>query len=190
MTFDRPNIEFRVKDRLNNVNAYGWYMVQKKNISNAYVTIDKGALDIFGKSSLLLQDGDYKVRFFPGKINGVETEISFTVTSGVASGSSISSGVSTVVLPAGNISGTIIDSTSVGINGAIVGAYRNDDNSIRVSTESTVDGYYELNLDRTYAWTIKAYFATTGYTGTLSVATASPSNATLANQTVRLNTAP
>jgi hypothetical protein len=190
MTFDRPNIEFRVKDRLNNVNAYGWYMVQKKNISNAYVGIDKGSLDIFGKSSLLLQDGDYKVRFYPGKINGVETEISFTVSGGVASGSTITSGVSTVVLPAGNISGTIVDSENKGINGAIIGAYRNDDNSIRVSTESTVDGYFELNLDRTYAWTIKAYFATTGFTGTLNVATASPSNATLGNQTIRLNIAP
>jgi hypothetical protein len=190
MTFDRPNIEFRVKDRLNNVNSYGWYMVQKKNISNAYVAIDKGSLDIFGKSALLLQDGDYNVRFYPGKINGVETEIAFTVSGGVASGSTISSGVSTVVLPAGNISGTVVSDANVGINGAIIGAYRTDDNSIRVSTESTADGYYELNLDRTYSWNVKAYFATTGYTGSLTIATASPSNATLANQKITLNIAP
>ncbi len=86
-TFDKPNLKVTVKSRTNSPNSFGWYYVTKLNPSNSlYEKLSNGYLNEFGEGSLFLGDGSYKIRIFPGKITGVETEYAFTVSGGTASG--------------------------------------------------------------------------------------------------------
>jgi hypothetical protein len=55
-----------------------------------------------------------------------------------------------------------------------------------VSTVTDQNGYYELNLDRTYAWTVKAIEAKSAAYGSLGIATASPSNSALTNRNITI----
>jgi hypothetical protein len=144
-------------------------------------------LDYQGKGATLLVDGTYKIHFWPGKTSGVETEISVVVTGGTASGSQVSAGLATVVLPTGNISGYVSNQANVPLKEVVVTAVRSDDNSKISSTVTDIHGYYELNLDRTYAWTIKALEPNSAAFGSLSLATASPSNAALTNRDITIS---
>jgi hypothetical protein len=58
------------------------------------------------------------------------------------------------------------------------------------STVSSANGYYELNLDRTYAWTIKAIEPISASNGQYSLSTASPSNAPTSNADITITINP
>ncbi|CAN2170629.1 Leucine-binding protein domain containing protein [Candidatus Nanopelagicaceae bacterium] len=188
VTFDRPNLKLSVASNSGVANSYGWYQVSKLNSgSGNYEFYSNNYLDYQGKGATLLVDGTYKIHFWPGKTSGVETEISVVVTAGTASGSQVSAGLATVVLPTGNISGYVSNQANVPLKEVVVTAVRSDDNSKISSTVTDIHGYYELNLDRTYAWTIKALEPNSAAFGSLSLATASPSNAALTNRDITIS---
>jgi hypothetical protein len=91
-----------------------------------------------------------------------------------------------VVLPTGNISGSVRDQSSVALKEIIITAVRDNDATKMVSTVTDQNGYYELNLDRTYAWTVKAIEAKSAAYGSLAIATASPSNSALTNRNITI----
>jgi len=187
VTFDKPNLKLKVSSNAGIANMYGWYQVNKLNASTSqYEFYSNNYLNQTGEGALVLPDGTFTIRFWPGKTSGVEREISVTVTSGVVSGSEVSAGLATVVLPTGNISGYVRNQSSVALKEIIVTAVRDTDSTKMVSTVTDENGYYELNLDRTYAWTIKAIDAKTAAFGSLSIATASPSNAALSNRNIAI----
>jgi len=188
VTFDRPNLKLSVASNSGIANSYGWYQVSKLNSSSGnYEFYSNNYLDYQGKGATLLVDGMYKIHFWPGKTSGVETEISVTVSGGTATGSQISDGLATVVLPTGNISGYVSNQTNVPLKEVVVTAVRSDDNSKISSTVTDLHGYYELNLDRTYAWAIKALEPNSAAFGSLSLAIASPSNAALTNRNITIS---
>jgi len=187
VTFDKPNLKLKVSSNAGIANMYGWYQINKLNASTSqYEFYSNNYLNQTGEGALVLPDGTFTIRFWPGKTSGVEREISVTVTSGVVSGSEVSAGLATVVLPTGNISGYVRNQSSVALKEIIVTAVRDTDSTKMVSTVTDENGYYELNLDRTYAWTIKAIDAKTAAFGSLSIATASPSNAALSNRNIAI----
>jgi hypothetical protein len=190
-TFDKPNLKVTVKSRTNSPNSFGWYYITKLNSGNSlYEKFSNGYLNEFGEGSLFLGDGSYKIRIFPGKITGVETEYAFTVTGGTASGTGISTGAVSITLPAGNVSGRVVTAAGAGYKGAVVGAVRVDDSSIKIAGESLDDGYFEFNLDRRYQWTISSYNPSNGYTGSINVATSANASDVISGVTLNLTTAP
>ena len=187
VTFDRPNLKLSVASNSGVANAYGGYQVSKLNsASGLYEFYSNNYLDYQGKGATVLPNGTLKVHFWPGKTSGVETEITVTVTAGTATGAQVSAGVATVVLPTGNISGYITNQSSVALKEVVVSAVRVDDATKIISTVTDAAGYYELNLDRTYAWSIKALEPNSAAFGTLALATASPSNAALSNRNISI----
>jgi branched-chain amino acid transport system substrate-binding protein len=185
--FDRPNLKLSVASNSGVANSYGWYQVNKLNAtSGLYEFYSNNYLDFQGKGATLLPNGTFKINFWPGKTSGVETEITVTVTAGTATGAQVSAGVATVVLPTGNISGYVTNQSAVALKEAVVSAVRVDDATKIVSTVTDANGYYELNLDRTYAWSIKALEPNSAAFGTLALAIASPSNAALSNRNISI----
>jgi hypothetical protein len=172
---------------------WGWYQVSKYNSANAkYEYFKDGYLDDQGRGALLLPRGDFSIHFWPGKINaGVEKEILVSVDSAsVVSGTSVTNGLATVVLPNGNVSGYVRNQSAVALNAVVITAVRNDDSTKMVSTVSGSNGYYELNLDRTYAWTIKAIEPVSASNGQYSLTTASPSNAPISSADITITITP
>jgi hypothetical protein len=187
ITFDKPNLRLKVSSNAGVANMYGWYQVNKLNVSNSqYEFYSNNYLNQLGEGAVVLPDGTFTIHFWPGKTSGVEREISVTVSSGVVSGTEVSAGLATVVLPTGNISGYVRDQSSVALKEIIVTAVRDSDATKMVSTVTDANGYYELNLDRTYAWTVKAIEAKSAVYGSLAIATASPSNAALTNRNITI----
>jgi hypothetical protein len=187
VTFDKPNLRLKVSSNAGVANMYGWYQVNKLNISNSqYEFYSNNYLNQLGEGAVVLPDGTFTIHFWPGKTSGVEREISVTVSSGVVSGTEVSAGLATVVLPTGNISGYVRDQSSVALKEIIITAVRDNDATKMVSTVTDQDGYYELNLDRTYAWTVKAIEAKSAAYGSLAIATASPSNSALTNRNITI----
>ncbi len=187
VTFDAPNLRLKVSSNAGIANMYGWYQVNKLNTSNSqYEFYSNNYLNQLGEGAVVLPDGDFTIRFWPGKTSGVEKEISLSVSAGVASGAEISGGVATVVLPTGNISGYVRNQSNVALKEIIVSAVRDTDSTKIISTVTDENGYYELNLDRTYAWTIKAIEAKSAAFGSISIATASPSNAALSSRNITI----
>lgn len=185
--FDRPNLKLSVASNSGVANSYGWYQVNKLNAtSGLYEFYSNNYLDFQGKGATLLPNGTFKINFWPGKTSGVETEITVTVTAGTATGAQVSAGVATVVLPTGNISGYVTNQSAVALKEVVVSAVRVDDATKIVSTVTDANGYYELNLDRTYAWSIKALEPNSAAFGTLALAIASPSNAALSNRNISI----
>ena len=187
VTFDKPNLKLKVSSNAGIANMYGWYQVNKLNTSTSqYEFYSNNYLNQLGEGAVNLSDGTFKINFWPGKISGVEKEISVTVSSGVASGSEVSAGLATVVLPTGNISGYVRNQSNVALKEVIVSAVRDTDATKIISTVTDENGYYELNLDRTYAWTIKAIEAKSAAFNSISIATASPSNAALSGRNITI----
>ncbi len=185
--FDRPNLKLSVSSNAGVANSYGWYQVNKLNsTSGLYEFYSNNYLDYQGKGATVLPNGTFKIHFWPGKTSGVETEITVTVTAGTATGAQVSSGIATVVLPTGNISGYVTNQSSTALKEVVVSAVRGDDATKIVSTVTDANGYYELNLDRTYVWSIKALEPNSAAFGTLALATASPSNAALSNRNISI----
>jgi phosphatidate phosphatase APP1 len=154
--------------------------------TSQYEFYSNNYLNQLGEGAVILPDGSFTIRFWPGKTSGVEREISVTVSSGVASGSEISDGKATVVLPTGNISGYVRNQSSAALKEIIVTAVRDTDSTKTISTVTDENGYYELNLDRTYAWTIKAIEVKSAAFSSVSIATASPSNSALSNRNITI----
>jgi hypothetical protein len=166
---------------------YGWYQVNKLNTSNSqYEFYSNNYLNQLGEGAIVLPDGDFTIRFWPGKTSGVEKEISLSVSAGVANGAEIAGGLATVVLPTGNISGYVRNQSNVALKEIIVSAVRDTDSTKIISTVTDENGYYELNLDRTYAWTVKAIEAKSAAFGSISIATTSPSNAALSSRNITI----
>jgi hypothetical protein len=191
--FDRPNISLQVRNIAGAANMWGWYRVSKYNSGNAsYEYFKDGYLDEQGRGALLLPQGDYAIHFWPGKISaGVEKEILVSVDSAsVVSGTSVVNGLATVVLPNGNVSGYVRNQSAVGLGSVVITAVRSDDTTKMFSTVSSANGYYELNLDRTYAWTIKAIEPISASNGQYSLSTASPSNAPTSNADITITINP
>ena len=185
VTFDKPNLQLKVSSHAGIANMYGWYEVRKLNTSNnAYEFYSNNYLNQLGEGAVVLPDGEFTIRFWPGKTSGVEREISVTVSSGVVSGAEVSSGTANVVLPTGNISGYVRNQSDVLLKEIIVTAVRDSDTTKTISTITDQTGYYELNLDRTHSWTIKAIEVTSAAFSSVSIATATPSNSALSNQNI------
>jgi hypothetical protein len=172
VTFAAPNISFLVKDRSNQANSWGWYQVNKLNTgTNTYQFYINGYLNDQGRGSqLLAEDGTYQITFWPGKGAGIEKTITVTVATGVVSlNATPLTAVTTVVLPTGNLSGRIISAANTPVAGATVAAVRVDDPAKIVSTVALSDGTFELGLDMTFAWDIKALDPISGKRATLNI---------------------
>jgi hypothetical protein len=188
--FDRPNISLQVRNIAGVKNMWGWYQISKYNGNNGrYEYFKDGYLDEQGKGALLLPQGDFSIHFWPGKISaGVEKEILVSVDSAsVVTGINVSNGIATVVLPNGNVSGFVRNQSAVGLNAVVITAVRDNDPTKMISTVSGSNGYYELNLDRTYAWTIKAIEPISASNGQYALATDSPSNAATSSANITIN---
>jgi hypothetical protein len=191
--FDRPNISLQVRNIAGAKNMWGWYQVSKYNSANAkYEYFKDGYLDDQGRGALVLPQGDYTVHFWPGKINaGVEKEILLSVDSAsVVTGTSVTNGLATVVLPNGNVSGYVRNQSAVGLSSVVITAVRDNDPTKMVSTVSGTNGYYELNLDRSYAWTIKAIEPISASNGQYALVTDSPSNAATSSADITITINP
>jgi hypothetical protein len=172
VTFAAPNISFLVKDRSNQANSWGWYQVNKLNTgTNTYQFYINGYLNDQGRGSqLLAEDGTYQITFWPGKGAGIEKTITVTVATGVVSlNATPITAVTTVVLPTGNLSGRIISAANTPVSGATVAAVRVDDPTKIVSTVALSDGTFEIGLDMTFAWDIKALDPISGKRATLNI---------------------
>lgn len=191
--FDRPNISLQVSNIAGAKNMWGWYRVSKYNSVDArYEYFKDGYLDDQGKGALLLPQGDFSIHFWPGKISaGVEREILVSVNSaGLVTGTSVVNGVATVVLPNGNVSGYVRNQSAVGLNAVVVTAVRDNDPTKMVSTVTGANGYYELNLDRSHAWTIKAIEPISVSNGQYALSTDSPSNAATSSADITITINP
>ena len=178
-------------------NIFGWFTVSTWDSPTA-TQISNGSLDSKGYAALTLDNGNYQLRFWPGKgAKGVQKIVTInvngstiTASGGFTDGTSLDGSLATVKLPSGNISGSILSNSSAKVASALVAAYRVGDESNFVTTSSDANGNYQINLDLTYAWTIKSVDPVSGYTGSLAIASRSPSNDVLASQNVTLSTAP
>lgn len=197
ITFAQPNVRIKVLNANNADNIYGWFTVSTWDSPTA-TQISNGSLDSKGYAALTLDNGNYQLRFWPGKgAKGVQKIVTInvngstiTATGGFTDGTTLVDVLATITLPSGNISGSILSSASTKVASALVAAYRVGDESKFVTTSSDANGNYQINLDLTYSWTIKSVDPISGYTGSLAIASRSPSNDVLASQNVTLSTAP
>jgi hypothetical protein len=139
------------------------------------------------------------LRFWPGKgARGVQKIVKIkvegstitTIDGFIVGADSLVSGLVTAKLPSGNISGSILSASSVVVPSALIAAYRADDSTKFITTSSDANGNYQLNLDLTYSWIIKSVDPVSNYSGSLNIASRSPSNDVLGSQNVSLSTAP
>jgi hypothetical protein len=197
ITFAQPNVRIKVLNANNADNTYGWFTVSTWDSPTA-TQISNGSLDSKGFAALTLDNGNYQLRFWPGKgAKGVQKTVTITVngniiteTDGFIDGTTLVDALATIKLPSGNISGSILSNTSAKVASALVAAYRVGDESKFITTSSDASGNYQINLDLTYSWTIKSVDPVSGYSGSLSIASRSTSNDVLASQNVTLSTAP
>ena len=199
-TFALPNVKLKVLTSTGGDNVYGWFTLSSwDSATSTSVELSNGSLDSKGYSALTLDNGNYQLRFWPGKgAKGVQKilkikvdGVNITTIDGFINGSdSLVSSLVTAKLPSGNISGAIRDAASVAVPSALVAAYRADDDTKFVTTSSDANGNYMLNLDLTYSWIVKSVDPVSGYSGSLNIASRSPSNDVLASQNISLSTAP
>ena len=195
ITFAQPNVRLKVLTATNADNVFGWFTVSD---SATATQLSNGSLDSKGFAALTLDNGNYQLRFWPGKgAKGVQKTVTINVNGstitaigGFTDGSTLVSPLATITLPSGNISGSILSAASVKVASALVAAYRADDETKFFTTTSDTNGNYQINLDLTYNWIIRSVDPLSGYTGSLALAARSPSNDVVANQNVTLSTAP
>jgi hypothetical protein len=117
--------------------------------------------------------------------------VDVSVSNGTASGGEIASGLATVLLPGGNISGYISNDSGTVIAGALVAAIPNGDASQAIMTKTDETGYYELTLNRSYAWEVKAMDPISTNVNSRAIAiNALNSQAALSNQNIIVANAP
>ena len=199
-TFVLPNVKLKVVTSTGADNVYGWFTLSSwDSVTSTATELSNGSLDSKGNGALTLDNGNYQLRFWPGKgargvqkIVKIKVEGSTTTTiDGFIVGSdSLTSGLVTAKLPSGNISGSIVSASSVAVPSALIAAYRADDSTKFVTTSSDANGNYQLNLDLTYSWIVKSVDPVSNYSGSLNIASRSPSNDVLSSQNVSLSTAP
>ena len=199
ITFAQPNVRLKVLTATNADNVYGWFTVSTWDSATSTATqLSNGSLDSKGFAALTLDNGNYQLRFWPGKgAKGVQKTVTINVNGstitaigGFTDGSTLVSPLATITLPSGNISGSILSAASVKVASALVAAYRADDETKFFTTTSDTNGNYQINLDLTHNWIIRSVDPLSGYTGSLALAARSPSNDVVANQNVTLSTAP
>jgi len=173
ITLDSPNLTFSVKDRVGNVNSWGWYEILRLNTTpdpDVYEPYRYGRLDQQGKGAQNLPIGIYKIRFWPSeKAIGIEKVIDVVVEQASVKIDDVVSSTVSITLPQGNVSGKVTRS-EVGVAGATVAAVATNDATIIVSSVTLDDGSYELSLDMSLAWTVKALDPISTATGQISLA--------------------
>lgn len=199
-TFALPNVKLKVVTSTGADNVYGWFTLSSWDSATSTATeLSNGSLDSKGNGALTLDNGNYQLRFWPGKgARGVQKIVKIkvegstitTIDGFIVGSDSLTSGLLTAKLPSGNISGTILSASSVAVPSALIAAYRADDSTKFVTTSSDANGNYQLNLDLTYSWIVKSVDPVSNYSGSLNIASRSPSNDVLSSQNVSLSTAP
>ena len=180
MTFDRPNFLVSVTGSTGVMNSYGWTRVTKYDSATATYQFHSNVyLDDKGETAYTFADGTYQITFRPGKTIGSQRTVTLTVTSGVATCSSgcgsVTSGVTPIRLPNGNISGVVTTSTGSAAKSVYVVATMVSDSTKTVTAITSDTGLYEIYLDTSYAWTIGAVDPGTGEKGSTSLS-ATPGN--------------
>lgn len=172
ITFDSPNVTFIVRDGTDIPNAWGWFEIftVSGGVSTRYVD---GYLNEQGRGAQYLPDGNYRVIFYPGKSKGVEKTITFTVSGGHVTspeGATFTvNDVGTVIMGAGNVTGIVRTASGELAANIVVTAVSTSGAAAKVSTITKEDGTYELNLNVTQSWTIKAVDPITEHKGTETV---------------------
>jgi hypothetical protein len=199
-TFALPNVKLKVLTSTGGDNVYGWFTLSSwDSATSTALELSNGSLDSKGYAALTLDNGNYQLRFWPGKgARGVQKIVrikvdgtSVTAIDGFIVGSdTLASSLVTAKLPSGNISGVIRDAASAIVPSALIAAYRADDDTKFVTTSSDANGNYQLNLDLTHSWVVKSVDPVSGYAGSLNIASRSPSNDVLSSQNISLTTAP
>jgi hypothetical protein len=199
-TFALPNVKVKVLTSTDGENVYGWFTLSSWDSATSTATeLSNGSLDSKGYAALTLDNGNYQLRFWPGKgAKGVQKIVrikvngaSITTIDGFIVGAdSLVSGLVTAKLPSGNISGSILSSSSAAVPSALIAAYRFEGDTNFVTTSSDVNGNYMLNLDLSTSWIVKSVDPVSGYRGELNIASRTPSNDVLSSQNVTLSTAP
>ena len=166
LTFDLPNVRLRVISSDSTNNSFGWYTVETRDsITATTAKYSNAYLDGKGLSALTLANGDYQLRFWPGKdASGVQKVVIIRVNgstitridTNTVTGDSLSGTLLTLKLPGGNVSGIVQSAPGVGVASAMVAAYLESDQSKFVTTSTDSNGYYQLNLDLSSRWIIKA----------------------------------
>jgi len=169
ITFDSPNVTFIVRDSSEIPNAWGWFEIYTVSggVNTRYVD---GYLNEQGRGAQYLADGSYSVTFYPGKSKGVEKTITFTISGGHVNspiGATFTvNDVGTVIMGAGNVTGTVRTSSGELAANIAVTAISTSDAASKVSTVTKEDGTYELNLNVSQSWTIKVVDPITEHKGT------------------------
>jgi hypothetical protein len=172
ITFDSPNVTFIVRDSSETPNAWGWFAIftVSGGVSTRYVD---GYLNEQGRGAQYLPDASYSVTFYPGKSKGVEKTITFTISGGRVTnpiGATFTvNDVGTVIMGAGNVTGTVRTSTGELAANIAVTAVSTTDPASKVSTVTKEDGTYELNLDISQSWSIKVVDPITEHKGSETV---------------------
>jgi hypothetical protein len=172
--FDRPNLYLEVVSSTSISNSYGWIQVSKyDSATSTYNFYSNNYLDEKGLAAFTLPDGKYQIISRPGKVVGTQNTSIVEILSGVptctARCSSLPNNKVFVILPNGNISGKIFDSTNNLLKGALIVATRSDDSSKTVTAVSTSNGVYEIYLDTNYAWTLGSVDPASGEKGSTSL---------------------
>lgn len=172
ITFDSPNVTFIVRDSSEITNAWGWYEIftVSGGVNTRYVD---GYLNEQGRGAQYLPDASYSVTFYPGKSKGVEKTITFTMSGGRVTnpiGATFTvNDVGTVIMGAGNVTGTVRTSSGELAANIAVTAVTTTGAASKVSTVTKEDGTYELNLDVSQSWAIKAVDPITEHKGAETV---------------------
>jgi hypothetical protein len=172
ITFDSPNVTFIVRDSSEIPNAWGWFEIYTVSggVNTRYVD---GYLNEQGRGAQYLADGSYSVTFYPGKSKGVEKTITFTISGGHVTspiGATFTvNDVGTVIMGAGNVTGTVRTSSGELAANIAVTAISTSGAASKVSTVTKEDGTYELNLNVSQSWTIKVVDPITEHKGTETV---------------------
>jgi len=172
ITFDSPNVTFIVRDSSEIPNAWGWFEIYTVSggVNTRYID---GYLNEQGRGAQYLPDGSYSVTFYPGKSKGVEKTVTFTISGGHVTsptGATFTvNDVGTVIMGAGNVTGTVRTSSGELAANIAVTAISTSGAASKVSTVTKEDGTYELNLNVSQSWTIKVVDPITEHKGTETV---------------------
>jgi hypothetical protein len=199
-TFALPNVKLKVVTSTGADNVYGWFTLSSwDSVTSTATELSNGSLDSKGNGALTLDNGNYQLRFWPGKgARGVQKIVKInvegstitTIDGFIVGSDSLTSGLVTAKLPSGNISGAIFSASAAAVPSALIAAYRFEGDTNFVTTSSDANGNYQLNLDLSTSWIVKSIDPVSNYSGSLNIASRTPSNDVLSNQNVTLSTAP
>jgi hypothetical protein len=200
INFDLPNLVINSRGSDLFTNPYGWWTLNNNydSVTGTSSFLQNGYLNDLGVSSLTLSDGSYKITIHPGKASGVDRIYAFKMVSGVPSlianglgtlnpNESISGKNLNMVLGSGNISGYTQNSSGTVIGNSLVSASRVDSPSTKVTVTSDKLGFYQMNLDTSYDWNIKAVDPQTLSSGTRSLTHQGSSNTILSAQNISMS---